>query len=226
MRSSWRSREDRSSLFPKARVFGKNGTGSSDERSVAQVFERLRDFFLGVHHEMPVGCDRLVQRLDDLHHLPGLHAVFPRWLPRGFLHAEPDAAMTNGVDPGLKEGCSNIMLHDCALNHPHRRKAADPMKKILVLLGIMTSLAILAVLAILLFLDINAHKPKIETAATQALGMEVKIQGKASLRLFPSVGISLADVRLRNRGTDLAELGVLQVSLKLFPLLRREPDGS
>jgi len=65
------------------------------------------------------------------------------------------------------------------------------MKKILVLLGIMTALAVLAILAILLFLDINAHKPKIETAATQALGMEVKIQGKASLRLFPSVGISL-----------------------------------
>jgi len=132
--------------------------------------------------------------------------------------------MTNGVDPGLKEGRSNIILHDCAVDHPHRRKAADPMKKILVLLGILTSLAILAVLAILLFLDINAHKPKIETAATQALGMEVKIQGKASLRLFPSVGISLADVRLRNRGTDLAQLGVLQVGLKLFPLLRREAE--
>src|SRR3989337_1827060 len=82
-----------------------------------------------------------------------------------------------------ERGCSTIILQDCAVDHPHRRKAADPMKKILVLLGILTSLAILAVLAILLFLDINAHKPKIETAATQALGMDVKIQGKAAMSL-------------------------------------------
>src|SRR3989304_6353566 len=63
MRSSWRTREVRSSSFRKAPVFGRNGAVSSDERSVAQVFERLRDLLLGVHHERPVACDRLVQRL-------------------------------------------------------------------------------------------------------------------------------------------------------------------
>src|SRR3989337_2803992 len=63
MRSSCRKREVRSSSFRKAPVFGRNGAVSSDERSVAQVFERLRDLLLGVHHEWPVACDRLIQRL-------------------------------------------------------------------------------------------------------------------------------------------------------------------
>src|SRR3989337_582046 len=59
MRSSCRKREVRSSSFRKAPVFGRTGAVSSDERSVAQVFERLRDLLLGVHHERPVACDRL-----------------------------------------------------------------------------------------------------------------------------------------------------------------------
>ena len=96
------------------------------------------------------------------------------------------------------------------------------MKKLLVALGILVGLLVLAGVAIILLVDVNAHKPRIETAVSDALGMEFRIRGKAGLRLFPSAGIALSDVRLRNRGTDLATAKTLRVGVKLLPLLNRQ----
>ncbi|OYV67651.1 MAG: hypothetical protein B7Z74_09370, partial [Deltaproteobacteria bacterium 21-66-5] len=95
------------------------------------------------------------------------------------------------------------------------------MKKLLVALGILAALLALAGVAILVLVDVNAHKPRIETAVSDALGMEFRIQGKARLRLFPSASIVLSDVRLRNRGTDLATAEALRVGVKLRPLFGR-----
>jgi AsmA protein len=95
------------------------------------------------------------------------------------------------------------------------------MKKLLAALGILVGLLVLAGVAIVLLVDVNAHKPRIESAVSDALGMEFRIRGKARLRLFPSAGIVLSDVRLRNRGTDLATAETLRVGVKLRPLLDR-----
>src|SRR5512143_540680 len=96
------------------------------------------------------------------------------------------------------------------------------MKRFLVILGLLAGLAAVAVIALLLLVDVNAYKPRIEAAATDALGMEFRIQGKAALRLVPSVGISVADIHVRNRGTELAKLGSLRIGVKLVPLLSRQ----
>ncbi|GAB4243928.1 MAG: hypothetical protein OHK0028_22340 [Deltaproteobacteria bacterium] len=96
------------------------------------------------------------------------------------------------------------------------------MKKFLFALGILAGLLALAGVAILYLVDVNAHKPRIEAAVSDALGMEFRILGNAGLRLFPSAGITLSDVRLRNRGSDLATAGTLRVGVKLRPLLRRQ----
>jgi len=96
------------------------------------------------------------------------------------------------------------------------------MKKLLITLGILVGLLVLAGVAIVLLVDVNAHKPRIESAVSDALGMEFRIRGKAQLRLFPSVNIVLSDVRLRNRGTDLATAETLRVGVKLLPLLSRQ----
>jgi uncharacterized protein involved in outer membrane biogenesis len=96
------------------------------------------------------------------------------------------------------------------------------MKKLLVALGILVGLLVLAGVAIVLLVDVNAHKPRIETAVSDALGMEFRIRGKARLRLFPSASIALSDVRLRNRGTDLAAAEALRVGVMLRPLLDRK----
>ncbi len=95
------------------------------------------------------------------------------------------------------------------------------MKKLLAALGILVGLLVLAGVAIVLLVDVNAHKPRIESAVSDALGMEFRILGKARLRLFPSAGIALSDVRLRNRDTDLATAETLRVGVKLRPLLDR-----
>jgi len=96
------------------------------------------------------------------------------------------------------------------------------MKKVLVALGILVALLVLAGVAILFLVDVNAHKPRIESAVSDALGMEFRIHGRARLRLFPSASIALSDVRLRNRGTDLATAETLRVGVKLRPLLSRQ----
>ena len=95
------------------------------------------------------------------------------------------------------------------------------MKKLLVTLGILVGLLVLAGVAIVLLVDVNAYKPRIESTVSDALGMEFRIGGKARLRLFPSASIVLSDVRLRNRGTDLATAETLRVGVKLRPLLDR-----
>jgi AsmA protein len=95
------------------------------------------------------------------------------------------------------------------------------MKKLLIVLGAVLGLLILAGIAIIFLVDVNAYKPRIEAAVSDALGMEFRIQGKAGLRLLPSVSIVLSDIRLRNLGTDLAAAETLRVGVKLRPLLSR-----
>ncbi len=95
------------------------------------------------------------------------------------------------------------------------------MKKLLVILGVLLGIVLLAGIAIVLLVNVNAYKPRIETAVSDALGMEFRIRGNASLRLLPSPAIALADVRLTNRGTDLADAGTLRIGIRLLPLLHR-----
>jgi AsmA protein len=96
------------------------------------------------------------------------------------------------------------------------------MKKLLVSLGILVGLLVLAGVAILVLVDVNAYKPRVESAASDALGMEFRIGGKARLRFLPSPGIVLSDVLLRNRGTDLATAETLRMEVRLLPLLSRQ----
>ena len=98
------------------------------------------------------------------------------------------------------------------------------MKKLIVALGILALLLVVAGAAIVLLADVNAHKPRIEAAVSDALGMEFRIRGKAGLRLFPSAGIALSDIRLQNRGTELATVENLRVGVRLAPLLRRRVE--
>jgi uncharacterized protein involved in outer membrane biogenesis len=96
------------------------------------------------------------------------------------------------------------------------------MKKLLVALGVLAALLVLAGMTILVLVDVDAYKPRIESGVSDALGMEFRIHGKGRLRLFPSASLVLSDVRLRNRGTDLATAEALRVGVKLLPLLSRQ----
>ena len=98
------------------------------------------------------------------------------------------------------------------------------MKKTLIALGALLGLLFLAGIAIVSLVDVNAYKPRIEAAVSDALGMEFRIQGKAGLHLFPSASISLSDIRLRNLGTDLAAAETIRVGVRLLPLLQRQVE--
>jgi len=58
--------------------------------------------------------------------------------------------------------------------------------------------------ALFLFVDANTYKHRIETAASQALGMEFKIGGALSAGFLSGAHVTLGDVSIRNRGMDIA----------------------
>ena len=86
--------------------------------------------------------------------------------------------------------------------------------------GVITLVVCAIILALLL--NIQAFKPQIEAAASNALGMDVRIKGRLGIALVPGFGISLKDVSVRNRGADIVAVEKMRIGLKLIPLTRRE----
>lgn len=84
------------------------------------------------------------------------------------------------------------------------------------------ALLILAAFALVLFVDVNAHKPRLEAAASDALGMEVRIGGRLGIGLFPGFHVTLEDVRIRNRGKDVISAKDATLGIELLPLLHQE----
>jgi len=99
---------------------------------------------------------------------------------------------------------------------------ADKRKIALVAAGGLVALLILVAVALVLFVDVNAHKPRLEAAASDALGMEVRIGGRLGIGLFPSFHVTLEDVRIRNRGADVASAKTTILGIGLLPLLHHE----
>jgi len=81
---------------------------------------------------------------------------------------------------------------------------------------------ILAAVALVLFVDVNAYKPRLEAVASDALGMEVRIAGRLGIGLFPGFHATLEDVRIRNRGADVASAKETRLGIELLPLLHKE----
>jgi len=99
---------------------------------------------------------------------------------------------------------------------------ADKRKIALFAGGGLFAILLLTVVALLLFLDVNAHKPRLEAAASDALGMEVRIGGRMGIGLFPGFHVTLEDVRIRNRGADVASAKETILGIELLPLLHKE----
>jgi uncharacterized protein involved in outer membrane biogenesis len=83
-------------------------------------------------------------------------------------------------------------------------------------------LCVLVAAALLLFVDANVYKARLEAAASQALGMEVSIGGRVGIGYFPGVLLTLEDVRIRNRGMDVASAKEARLGIDLLPLLKKE----
>ena len=89
---------------------------------------------------------------------------------------------------------------------------------------ITTGAIILVVVAIILVLLLNlqAFKPQIESAVSNALGMEVRIKGRLGIDFVPGFGISLKNVSVRNGGADVVTVEKMRIGLRFIPLTRHE----
>ena len=65
-------------------------------------------------------------------------------------------------------------------------------------------LLVIAVVMFVLFVDANAYKPRLEAAAADALGMEVRIHGRVKLGFLPGLRVHLDDIDVRRRGAAIA----------------------
>jgi AsmA protein len=65
-------------------------------------------------------------------------------------------------------------------------------------------------------------KSRIEKAASEALGMEVRIGGRVGIILTSDLRVSLGDLRIQNRGADIASAKGAAVAVALAPLLDRK----
>ena len=86
----------------------------------------------------------------------------------------------------------------------------------------LVGLLVLVGVAAVLFVDANAYKPRLEAAASAALGMDVTIGGRLGIGFFPPFLITLEDVRIRNRGMDIASAQEARLGISLMSLIHDE----
>lgn len=95
-----------------------------------------------------------------------------------------------------------------------------PIAKVaLVAVGVLA----LSAVAALLLIDRIADKPRMEAAASNALGMEVTIEGRVRVGLLSGLHFAIESVRIRNRGAEVATVEEADVEVALLSLLRKEP---
>ena len=97
---------------------------------------------------------------------------------------------------------------------------AERKKTLMIVGSVVTLIAITVFIALLLF-DINSYKSKIETAASETTGLDVRINGKMRLSFFP-FGLSAKDIHCANKGGEILFLEHLKLRAELIPLLKKQ----
>ncbi|MBE0558452.1 MAG: AsmA family protein, partial [Proteobacteria bacterium] len=95
-------------------------------------------------------------------------------------------------------------------------------KSILFTIAGIIGIVILIAVALISFVDTRVYKSRVENAASEALGMEVRALGPFGIGFFPGLRIRLADVQMRNRGMDVASAKEVSLEIALLPVLRKE----
>jgi uncharacterized protein involved in outer membrane biogenesis len=96
------------------------------------------------------------------------------------------------------------------------------LKSILFTIVGLIGLLIVIAVTLIFFVDTSVYKPRLERAASDALGMEVHVDGRLGIAFIPNLHFRLDDVRIRNRGVDVAAAKEAGLEIALFPLLRKE----
>lgn len=93
--------------------------------------------------------------------------------------------------------------------------------KVLFILGGVTAALVLAAVISAFIFDMNSLKPRIEAAASDATGFDVRIKGKMSLSFFP-FGVSAKDIHIANKRGEILSLESLRLGAELMPLLKKQ----
>jgi uncharacterized protein involved in outer membrane biogenesis len=96
------------------------------------------------------------------------------------------------------------------------------LKTVLIAVAGIVGIVILISIALLFFIETSAYKSQVESAASEALGMQVRIGGRLGIGFFPGLHVTLEDVHIQNRGMDIASAKEASLELALIPLLHRE----
>ncbi|WP_018868166.1 MULTISPECIES: AsmA family protein [unclassified Thioalkalivibrio] len=102
------------------------------------------------------------------------------------------------------------------------------IKRLLALIAILLLLAVIVAVYLVATFDANDYKERIEAEVRDATGRELTLEGPIGLTFFPNLGLRLEEVRFGNAegfgDEPFAELDVVDVSVAVLPLLRRELD--
>jgi AsmA protein len=94
-------------------------------------------------------------------------------------------------------------------------------KKILMFSGGFIVLMAIATMAGALFFNINDYKQWIETAVSDAAGLDVKINANMHLSFFP-FGLSAKDIHVANESVEIFSLEKLKLGVAFIPLLKKQ----
>lgn len=97
-------------------------------------------------------------------------------------------------------------------------KPTGKKRALLVIGGIAAAFAVV-VLSLALLVDMKGYQSRLESAASKALGLDVRILGDMDLELFPPVGLSITDLEIARAGEDVLRVERMRAYLKIFPLL-------
>jgi AsmA protein len=104
------------------------------------------------------------------------------------------------------------------------------IKWVLILTAGFIGIALLALLVVPFFVDIQKYRPQIEKQISAAIGREVRMGEDISLSLFPWAGIGITDINVGNlpgfREKEFVSAGDFEIRFKLFPLLFQEVEVS
>lgn len=94
----------------------------------------------------------------------------------------------------------------------------------IVLLGVSGFVALVALtpVVLMLFVDTNAYKSRLEATISDALGMPVRVDGRVGIGFFPGLRVTLDDLHIRNPGGAVASAKEARLGIDLLPLLRKE----
>ncbi len=80
-------------------------------------------------------------------------------------------------------------------------------------------LAIIVLIILVLLFGAKALRSRFEATASRTLGMDVRVEGGASVSVLPVFGASLANITVKSGGADVATVADMKVGLKLLPFL-------